>query len=210
MNQEESSTFSKNVFINCPFDDEYKSLLRPLLFSLLYLGYIPRIALESSDSLQQRITKITALIEDSKFSIHDLSRSVAPKNRRRPRLNMPFEMGIDYGCRLFKEGCSKDKRCLILEKDKYTVLKIFSDLAGVDIEKHGNDPNQLVRKVRDWLLVNDLGKADAPTKIWDTFTEFWTDFYAKREKAGYVGEDIENMPIPEYITYAKEWLAERH
>lgn len=27
--------FSRNVFINCPFDAEYVSLLRPLLFTVI-------------------------------------------------------------------------------------------------------------------------------------------------------------------------------
>ena len=42
--------FDKNVFINCPFDQEYLSLLRPLLFTILYVGFNPKIGLESSDS----------------------------------------------------------------------------------------------------------------------------------------------------------------
>lgn len=28
--------FSKNVFVNCPFDKDYLSLLRPLLFTVVY------------------------------------------------------------------------------------------------------------------------------------------------------------------------------
>ena len=66
--------FEKGVFINCPFDDEYRSLLRPLLFTIIYLGFTPRIALERSDSLELRLNKISELIQRSKYSIHDLSR----------------------------------------------------------------------------------------------------------------------------------------
>lgn len=69
-----TNNFSKNVFINCPFDSEYISLLRPLLFTILYLGYNPRIASESSDSGKIRFQKICELIEQSRISIHDLSR----------------------------------------------------------------------------------------------------------------------------------------
>jgi hypothetical protein len=29
--------YEKNVFHNCPFDEEYVELLRPILFTLLYL-----------------------------------------------------------------------------------------------------------------------------------------------------------------------------
>ncbi|MBC8144379.1 MAG: hypothetical protein H7X80_02270 [bacterium] len=41
--------FDSNVFINCPFDDEYESLLRPLLFTIIWLEYNPKIAVERKD-----------------------------------------------------------------------------------------------------------------------------------------------------------------
>jgi len=66
--------FDRNVFVNCPFDDDYLPILRALLFTVTYLGFQPRIALESRDSGQSRIDTITALIRESKYAIHDLSR----------------------------------------------------------------------------------------------------------------------------------------
>ena len=54
--------FEKNVFINCPFDRDFYPLLRPLLFTVIYLGLKPRIALEEVDSGQPRIEKIIKLI----------------------------------------------------------------------------------------------------------------------------------------------------
>ena len=56
--------FNKNVFINCPFDEEYLPLLRPLLFTILYVRLNPRIALESLDSGRPRIDKIVKLIKE--------------------------------------------------------------------------------------------------------------------------------------------------
>jgi len=99
MPQLRSPDFEKNVFINCPFDDKYLELLHPLSFTLIYLDFNPRIALESFDSGHQRIDKICKLIEESKFSIHDLSRLQSQKKNEYFRLNMPFELGIDYGVR---------------------------------------------------------------------------------------------------------------
>lgn len=92
-----SSDFERNVFINCPFDPEYYPLLRPLLITLVLLGFNPRIALERSDSGEQRIDKICELITNSKYSVHDLSRLKAERKDEFYRLNMPFELGIDYG-----------------------------------------------------------------------------------------------------------------
>jgi hypothetical protein len=54
--------FHDNVFVNCPFDEEYLPLLRPLLFTIFRLGLRPRIALEELDSGAPRVQKIIRLI----------------------------------------------------------------------------------------------------------------------------------------------------
>lgn len=74
-----SSISEKNVFINCPFDDEYLPLLRPLIFTLLTIGYTPRIAKERLDSGEPRFRKICELISESQYGIHDLSRVQAKR-----------------------------------------------------------------------------------------------------------------------------------
>jgi len=199
--------FSKNVFINCPFDDEYIPLLRPLLFTLIYLDYNPRIALERFDSAEQRIQKICALIQASKFSIHDLSRTSARRRNEISRLNMPLELGIDYGCRLFKEGEMRNKIFLIFEQRPYLLQRALSNLSGVDVKAHGNEPEKVVREVRNWFVTNELGTAASPSTIWDNFNEFMTDFYQKRGNEGFTDKDLQIMPIPEYIKFIREWLS---
>jgi hypothetical protein len=74
-----SPDFDRSVFVNCPFDAEYQSLLRPLLFTIAFFGFKPRIALERLDSLESRLEKICGLIRESKLSIHDLSRLKSTK-----------------------------------------------------------------------------------------------------------------------------------
>lgn len=64
-----SADFGRHVFINCPFDPDYAPLLQAILFSVVYLGFLPRIASENSDSAQVRLQKISWLIENSKYSI---------------------------------------------------------------------------------------------------------------------------------------------
>lgn len=66
--------FRTNVFINCPFDDQYQPILRAVIFCTIDLGFTPRIALERLDSGETRVAKIVELIEASKYAIHDLSR----------------------------------------------------------------------------------------------------------------------------------------
>jgi len=200
--------FSRNVFINCPFDSEYTPLLRPLLFTVLFLDYNPRIASEIFDSGEARINKICNLIKCSKYSIHDISRIQSRKKGEYYRLNMPLELGIDIGCRLANEGILKSKTCLILEKDKYRYQKALSDLSNSDIKSHNNDPETLVLQVRNWFTELGFKKAPSATRIWERFNEFMADFHEARERDGFKDRDFESMPVPEYIDFIKEWIAE--
>lgn len=38
---ESTEEYGRSVFINCPFDEAYHQLLRPLLFTIVFLGYTP-------------------------------------------------------------------------------------------------------------------------------------------------------------------------
>jgi hypothetical protein len=199
--------FDKNVFINCPFDSEYLSLLRPLLFTIIYVGLNPKIALETSDSGEVRITKICELIRSSMYSIHDLSRLQSRKKHEFYRLNMPFELGIEYGCRQFASNHLGKKRCLILEKTRHDYLKALSDLSGVDIKSHGNKEPALIRAVRSWFIETvGLRALDSATVMWYRFTDFMSDFYEKRASQGFSDQDLEEMPVAEFIHFIREWL----
>ncbi len=200
-------SFDKNIFINCPFDREYYLLLRPLLFTVIYLGFTPRIALERSDCGEIRIAKICELIKDSKYSIHDLSRLKPASGDEFSRLNMPFELGLDIGCRIFSDNHLKNKKCLILETDKYRFMKAISDISGSDIKNHDNEPAKLVQQVRNWFAVNVIPdvRVHSPSTIWYSFIGFTEGFYGKRKSEGFNNEDLDIMPIPEYISFIEEW-----
>ncbi len=201
--------FEKGVFINCPFDDEYRSLLRPLLFTIIYLGFTPRIALERSDSLELRLNKISELIQRSKYSIHDLSRLQAGSEGEYYRLNMSFELGIDYGSRLYGSNQLSEKKCLIVENSRFDYTRALSDLAGVDIKSYHDDPIKLVRQVRNWFVETvGLKGVAAPRKIWYSFNDFMSDFYDEREAEGFSKDDLAWMPVVEFMDFIREWLGE--
>ena len=198
--------FDRNVFVNCPFDEAYLPLLRPILFVTLYLGLTPRIALENLDSGRPRIEKIIALIEQSKYAVHDLSRMQAERAGEYYRLNMPFELGLDVGCRLFKAGRSSEKRCLILEAERYRYQAALSDMSNSDIAAHGNDPVQAAREVRNWLR-NEAGlHAPGPALIWDRFNEFMADNYDQLKADGHSDRDIERLSVAELIGRMQAWV----
>lgn len=198
--------FDKNVFINCPFDEEFYGLLRPLLFTVIYLGFKPRIALERTDSGEPRIDKIVELIADSKYAIHDLSRIEARKAGEIFRLNMPFELGIDVGCRLFRGGRWAQKKCLILEAKRYRYQAALSDLSNSDIAVHNNKPTDVVIEVRNWLNNQGRLKAAGPAKILGAFTDFMADNYDKLLARGFSPRNIDKLAIPELMECMENWV----
>jgi hypothetical protein len=139
-----------NVFVNCPFDEGYKTQFRAVTFTILHCGCIPRCALEIVDSAQTRISKIQAIIGDCRLGVHDISRTELNKNGL-PRFNMPFELGLFLGAKRFGNAIQKQKRCLILDREQYRYQEFISDIAGQDVEGHQNEPQQIVIKVRDFI-----------------------------------------------------------
>lgn len=141
---------SKAVFVNCPFDDGFKPILRAIVFTVIASGYHPRSGLDATDGADVRLGKIAAMIGECDWGIHDLSR-VEVEDGGVPRFNMPMELGIHLGARLFGEGRHRRKRALILEAQPHRYDAALSDISGQDIEVYGNDPDQAIRCVRNWL-----------------------------------------------------------
>jgi len=200
--------FKNNVFVNCPFDDAYLPLLRPLLFCIIYLRLIPRIALEALDSGAPRFEKIVSLIKQSKYAIHDLSRLQSSAVGEYFRLNMPFELGLDVGCRLFRGGQSSTKRCLILEAERFRYRAAISDLSNSDIAVHSNEPVNVVTEVRNWLNNEAKLKAPGAAEIWARFNEFMAANYISLKARGFSDANIEKLPIGELIVCMQDWVEE--
>lgn len=143
--------YERNVFVNCPRDEEYRYLFEALVFGIHDCGFIARCALEVDDASEVRIGKITKLIGDCKFGIHDISRTTADLVTNLPRFNMPLELGLFLGAKRFGRGEQKLKICLILDVERYRYQKFISDMAGQDIAAHSSDSGTAIRIVRDWL-----------------------------------------------------------
>lgn len=166
-------SFETSVFINCPFDDAYLPILRPVLFCVVDMGFEPRIALERLNSAEARVQKILELLQEAKFAIHDLSRLKAAKEGEFFRLNMAFELGLDVGCRVFGGGRFAEKKCLILETERYRYQAAISDLSNSDIAVHNNEPAQALTRVRNWLFAEAKFKVPGPTALWGASRTLW-------------------------------------
>lgn len=199
--------FSRNVFIKCPFDPDYVPILRAIVFAVIYLKFDPRIASESMDSGEPRVTKLIKLISSSKYAIHDLSRLKAAKKGEIFRLNMPFELGLDVGCRAFKGGKWAAKKCLILEAERYRYQAAISDMSNSDIAVHGNDRETALHEVRNWLVQQTGVSAPGPTALWSEFLEFLAHNDDDLEAQGYSPSDRHKLPISEFIKCIRKWTA---
>ena len=196
--------FENNVFINCPFDEQYIPMLRALVFSTLYLDLNPFLSQNLSSS-NIRINQIKQHIRSCKFGIHDLSRCRSLGNGESPRFNMPYELGLDVGASEYGGKLLRSKKILILETENYHYQRVISDIAGQDISNHSDDPKILVKKVRNWISANRENSVDPSGQIWIAFNQFTEDLQTTLLDK-YSEEEIAEMPIGEYIKFAKDWI----
>ena len=200
------SSFENNIFINCPFDDDFRQLLLGIVFTVKYFGYNPRLSTERADSGESRIEKITKLINESKFGIHDLSRMVSSGKNEHYRMNMPFELGIDYGCQKLKGGKWAGKKILVLEKERYRYQQALSDLSGSDIKSHDNQVSKAIEAVRNWLVTEELKRGDSGNVVWDWYNEFNAYLYDQTVvQDGH--SSVDEIEVPEIVHHMDEWLS---
>jgi hypothetical protein len=143
--------YSRCVFVNCPFDKSFKPILDAILFAIHDCGFIARIALEDAGTGDARLEKIREIIEESQFSIHDVSRVQQSQRRHLPRFNMAFECGIFFGAKFFGSNLHRTKDLLVLDRVEHRFKETVSDLGGQDGGFHNNDPKAAISCVRVFL-----------------------------------------------------------
>lgn len=201
----EPDSFSCSVFINCPFDTAYEPILQAMAFCVIHLGFTPRLALECNDSAALRLPRLLELIRSCKYSIHDLSRCQSAKKGEHFRLNMPFELGLDYGCREFFGQDRGEKKILILEEKPYRYQAALSDIAGCDIQSHAADYQIAVRKVRNWLVAEAGAEALGATRILGAYADFQEWHYEQQLALGFSDADIQDYPTIELVRSMLRW-----
>lgn len=201
------SDYDANVFINCPFDDQYEPISNAIVFAVHDCGYRARSALEVRDTGEVRIEKILRLIRESRFGVHDISRTELDAATQLPRFNMPLELGLFLGARAFGSGLQKRKVTLVLERERYSYLKYCSDINGQDPSAHRGDPRVAIGLVRDWL--SDHTTADIPsgTFMADRFTAFRRALPAMCRS---LRKDPKRLTFGDYTRLVVGWLGENN
>jgi hypothetical protein len=132
----------ESVFLNIPYDEAFETLYLAYIVGLTQLGLRINAALAVPN--QGRLSTIINLIEQSDFSIHDLSRTESSGGV--PRFNMPVELGLA----LYRSHIAKGKhRVFIFESRRHRTQRSTSDVNGIDPQIHSGTPKGLMAGLRN-------------------------------------------------------------
>lgn len=200
--------YDYDVFINCPFDSDYRQILDALVFAVHDCGFQARCALEIDDSGRVRIENIVELIRDCRHGIHDISRTELDEENALPRFNMPLELGLFLGATRFGSPKQQRKRSLILDREPYRYQKFVPDIAGQDIKSHDGDSETAIRRVRDWLR-NSPTMTDTVIPGSQRIVERYELFREELpELCRRTQLDPDDLIFNDYTTCVSEWLKE--
>ncbi len=182
-------------------------MLEAIAFCMIALGFTPRFAPENSDNAENRLHRIEQLVSTSRFGIHDLSRCQAENAGDFARMNMPFELGLDYGSRQFGDKRQRTKAILILERNHRDYMRALSDISGWDIRNHDGNVVKAVRRVRDWLIDKNPTRNTGAAQIFAQYSTFQEWFFERAEAQGASLEDVLEYPFAIKIKAMEEWSA---
>ncbi len=120
-------------------------------------------------------------------------------------MNMPFELGIDFGCRQFGSGQSKRKSILILENKRYDYQRALSDISGWDICAHDGDHLKAVRHVSTWLSRQANAPSVGTTRILGQYSTFQAWYWRRETERGSSEEDIRAYPTIKMVDAMRDW-----
>lgn len=192
-----------DVFVNCPFDDDYRPLLEAYTFVVHDCGLRARCSLEANDGGDVRIDKIKRLIRQSRFGIHDISRTELDSGSGMPRFNMPLELGIYLGARSFGDSVQRRKVALIFERRQFSYQTYCSDISGQDVYAHGGDPDVAIVKVRDWLATNVSRRLPGGVDIKNRFRKFQQQLPEMCESLRW---QRDTLPFRDFQGLVVQWL----
>ncbi len=197
-------TYNDNVFINCPFGDvDYLLNFHSIVFTVYRCGFLPISALSEDNALENRLSKIEKLVENSRFGIHDISRTELNKQGY-PRFNMPFELGVFFGAKRFGKEVQKSKNALIFEKNKFAYQNYLSDLNGIDTKAHNNNTSIIIQSIRDWLKVSSKRVTIPGRKvIINDFQNFQEELPSILDS---LGLEITSLPFNDLCLIIEEFL----
>jgi hypothetical protein len=133
----------KGVFLNIPYDKEFRSLYVAYIVGLCQLGMVPHLASELPGG-KRRLDRIFELIKSCPYSIHDLSRVELSSTTSVPRFNMPLELGMTITWQTLNP---EQHTWFPFESKDHRLQKSASDLNGTDPHIHNGTPEGVFREL---------------------------------------------------------------
>jgi hypothetical protein len=145
-----------SVFLNIPYDAAFEKLFLAYIAGVSAFGFTPRATLEIPFG-ERRLDRIIALILQSRYSIHDLSRvQLDRKAPRTPRFNMPFELGLVVALARTEHP---NHSWIVCESMPHRIKKSLSDIDGTDPYVHNGTVGGVFRELGNAFV----GSARQPT-----------------------------------------------
>lgn len=196
---------NRDVFVNCPFDTDYRPLFNAIVFTIIRSGFRARCALEADNAAENRFDKICKIISECRYGVHDISRTEVDGNPPLPRFNMPLELGLFLGAKKYGGARHREKSCIIFDREQYRFQRYISDIAGQDIHAHRGEPASLIVELAAWLRIHS-GDAQVPGGVaigneFVAFEEALPTIYAARQlDPGEVTFGDYNAVVVQYLT----------
>ena len=127
-----SAYLHQQVFLNYPYDDDFKPFESAMTFGVIAAGLLPLCALDMSAPDVVRLERLVKAIDSCHYSVHDLSRSHGYGLGNLARMNMPVEMGMALHQALSTQ--LHEHRCAFFVPSPHDYHEFASDLAGLRSE----------------------------------------------------------------------------
>lgn len=150
-----------SVFINCPFDAQFRRQLNAIVFTCVHAGFYPVVAGSSGRTGRPRLERILDALKACRYSIHDLSRCRGEGDKNLARFNMPLELGMAMAIRGVGAPPDAHEYLVLVPNELHLHQQYISDLAGLDPQTHDGTPPRIVAEVLAWLLT----AAEAPAEL---------------------------------------------
>jgi hypothetical protein len=194
----------RDVFINCPFSADYDEHFQAITFVVQRSGFRPRCARENDDGGEIRIEKICRIIRESRYGVHDISKTEPDPVSGLPRFNMPLELGLFLGARRFGGRSQARKKLLILDRDPHRYQTFMSDIGGQDIHAHDGAVARLIEQIATWLR-DEAGDPNVPggRAIAAAFARFRADLPAI---AAAKRLETDELTFKDFTAISAEWI----
>lgn len=155
---------ANSVFLNIPYDEEFRSLYLAYVVGLYQLGLVPYLA-SGIPGGERRLDRVLTFIKGCRYSIHDLSRvelSVIPPAT--PRFNMPLELGMTITwAKLHPERHT----WFVWESTPRRIQKSISDLDGTDPNIHFGTVEGVLSELRNAFIFKDAPPVQQMMKAYE-------------------------------------------